>query len=513
MTVLEHTPPVEDDAPTRLSDVVAALSYALDLVEGQPMGHSVRTCLIGMRLAAEIGLRQFERSALFYALLLKDAGCSSNAARVSALFGADDRAVKRDHKLTYWSRKLDTLKHVARMTRPEASTLGKAGQLARMAPKLGGGEARSIFEIRCERGAEIALMVGLPTDTARAIRTLDEHWDGSGHPEGLKGDAIPLLGRILGLAQTVEVFHGARDESAAFDMARSRSKRWFDPELVRALEATRTDRAFWDSVEEGTGSLGPDVGVAEFEPADRRLVADPSTLDRVAMAFAKVVDAKSPYTYRHSEGVADIAVGVGSVMGFSSEELRDLRRTALLHDVGKLGVSNLILDKQGPLVDAEWDAMKRHPEYTKLILERVPTFVTLAEVAASHHERVDGSGYHRGLAGDELSPAARVLAVADRCEALSADRPYRAALEPDQVRAIMAADSGSAICPDACAALDIYLDDPKKVVTPFRAPSARPAAPRDGVAAEIDEGLRAEDDGHKVGVQQGGATELGAPSR
>lgn len=463
-------PRVSDGPDTRLSDIVGALSYALDLVEGQPMGHAVRSCFIGMRLAAEIGLSQQERSALFYALLMKDAGCSSNAARLSALFDADDRAIKRDFKLTYWSRKLDTVRHAARMARPGASPIRRVAKLASMA-RGAEMETKELLEIRCERGADIALMLGMSSDTAKAIRSLDEHWDGSGYPASLRGDQIPLLGRILGLSQTVEVFHAAHGEDAAFEIATRRSGRWFDPDLVRALLATRADREFWRTLPYRTQ-------VADFEPADRELMADEATLDRVAQAFAKVVDAKSPFTYRHSEGVAEIAVGVGSVLGMSPGELQQLRRTALLHDIGKLGVSNLILDKNGPLDDSEWAAMKQHPEYTALILGRVPVFVDLAEVAASHHERIDGTGYHRGLSGEQLSREARVLAVADRAEALSADRPYRAALPAEKVREIMRGDSGTAVCPEACEALEVYLEGPSKVPTPFRAPSARPPAPR-----------------------------------
>lgn len=463
-------PALGEQDEIRLSDVIAALSHALDLVEGQPMGHSVRSCLIGMRLAEELHLDESQRSALFYGLLLKDAGCSSNAAKVSALFRADDRAVKRDFKTADWSRPLGAAGHVARMARPDAGPLGRARQMIAVAREA---DAREIVEIRCERGADIALMLGLSTDTARAIKSLDEHWDGSGHPAGLAGEDIPLLARVLGLAQTAEVFHRTYGEDSAHEVADRRAGRWFDPSLVQALHSIRSDRDFWSGLEENAWA-----GLAAVEPPDRALMVDASALDRVALGFAKVIDAKSPYTYRHSEGVADIAGGMGAVLDLSADGLRELRRAALLHDIGKLGVSNLILDKRGPLVDEEWAAMRRHTEHTKVILERVPRFRKLAEVASAHHERLDGSGYHRGLRAHELSLEARILAVADVAEALSADRPYRPALAPDQVREIMSRDVGARLCPEAYAALETYLESPAQVPLPSRSASRRPAPPR-----------------------------------
>jgi putative nucleotidyltransferase with HDIG domain len=167
-----------------------------------------------------------------------------------------------------------------------------------------------------------------------------------------------------------------------------------------------------------------------------------------------IIDAKSPYTGRHSEGVARIAVAIGDVLGHSPAELRDLRRAALLHDIGKLGVSNLILDKPGRLDAGEWEQMRRHPALTVRILERVAVFRDLAATAGAHHERLDGGGYHLGLTGDQLSRDARILAVADVGEALSAERPYRAALAPEEVRSIMRRDAGRALCPEALAALE-----------------------------------------------------------
>jgi putative nucleotidyltransferase with HDIG domain len=425
------------------------------------MGHAVRSCAIGMRIGEELDLDDETRSSLFYALLLKDAGCSSNAAKLSALFGADDFELKRARKLTNHLRPFEALKYTVRHARTR--------RLAAIA-RSGAEGARAMTELRCERGAEIARMIELTEATAEAIKTLDEHWDGNGYPYGVSGDAIPLLGRIVCLAQTAEVFFAAAGPRAVFDVAAERRGTWFDPALVDALRATRRDRAFWSAL----GGHEPHAVIGAFEPEDRIQHADGERLDRVAEAFALIIDAKSPYTGSHSVGVARIAVAVADVLGYGPRELRDLRRAALLHDIGKLGVSNLILDKPGKLDDEEWVQMRRHPELTVRILQRVSAFRALAATAGAHHERLDGRGYHLGLRAEQLSRDARVLAVADVCEALSAKRPYREAMDPEQVRAIMRRDAGTAFCHEALGALEESRElGPVEFVTPVI-----PAAPR-----------------------------------
>ena len=288
-----------------LSDVIGALSYALDLTEGEPPGHAVRTCMIGMRLALEIGMGEEERSDLFYALLLKDAGCSANSARMAALFAVDDRVAKRSSKRIDWARSFTAFMWTLRTVAPGGSVRTRASQLLSMRQETE--ITRSLMRARCERGAEIARLLGLGAGTAAAIRALDEHWDGHGQPEGLRGDEIPLGGRILCLAQTVEIFHAARGIDAALRVASRRSGGWFDPRLVDALKRTRSDVAFW-------GSL-PAAELRPWEPRERRLTADEAYMDRIADAFAGVVDAKSPWTYRHSDRTCVIAMSIAALLG------------------------------------------------------------------------------------------------------------------------------------------------------------------------------------------------------
>ncbi len=445
--------PVADHAITgerqlRLSEVLSALSHALDMTEGQPRGHTERSCVIGMHLAASLGLDGETRSSVFYALLLKDAGCSSNAAKVAALFGADDAAVKRSRRFTDTGSNWQAVLHLLRNAAPGSSPLIKAKHVGAVL-RSGREGARSLVELRCERGAAVARAIGLDDVAAGAIHDLDEHWDGSGYPSGKSGEEISIGGRVLCLSQSVEVFWRRGGSGAACEMARQRRGTWFDPHLVDVLVGFEHDEPFWRSLE------NPDV--APLEPPDRVLIADADRLDRVSQAFAAVVDAKSPYTARHSAGVAEIAVSLATLLDFDSEARAMLRRAALLHDVGKLGVSSRILDKPGSLTQSEWEVLRCHPRWTLEILTRVGAFDDLARIAGSHHERLDGSGYFAGLTADQLDIPSRILAVADVSEALSAERPYRPALGPDEVLATMRRDAGRRLDGDAFAALEEVL--------------------------------------------------------
>jgi|tagenome__1003787_1003787.scaffolds.fasta_scaffold20910983_2 HD-GYP domain-containing protein (c-di-GMP phosphodiesterase class II) len=418
------------DGEVALSRVMAALSYALDLTEGEPAGHAVRSCKIGMRLAQEIELGGRERSRLFYALLLKDAGCSANSAKMAALFGADDHVAKRSSKRVNWSGRLPAFMWSLRTVAPGGSVRARVDRLR--AIKAESQVTRALMQARCDRGAEIALLLGLEPQTAEAIRALDEHWDGGGQPRGLRAEEIPLFGRILCLAQTAEIFHAAGGPRAAARVVRSRRGRWFDPALVDAFGGVCADRGFWETLGE--------EDVSSWEPADRLLTADDARLDRIVMAFAGVVDAKSPWTYRHSDRACVIALAVADALEAPAQSLRDLRRAALLHDIGKLAVSNRILDKPGRLTGAEFARVKDHPLITERILRRVPGCEHLAPLAGAHHERLDGSGYPRGLSAVELTGPMRLLAIADVYEALTSARPYREALRPDQALGVMRAD-------------------------------------------------------------------------
>jgi HD-GYP domain-containing protein (c-di-GMP phosphodiesterase class II) len=427
-----------------LSEVVGALSYALDITEGEPPGHAARSCLIGMRLAAELGFGAGARSDLFYSLLLKDAGCSANSARFAALFAADDQEAKRTSKRVDWARPVSAFAWSLRTVAPGTSWRTRVSRLRAIRDE--GEVTRSLMAARCDRGAEIARMLGFSEATAEAIRALDEHWDGRGQPRGLRGTEIPLAARVLCVAQTVEIFLGPRGVAAAYRVAAKRRGQWFDPAVVDALGAFRADAGFWASLAEGD--------LSAVEPPDRVLIADDNRLDRISEGFARVIDAKSPWTHQHSDRACAIATGIAEVLGVEATVMPGLRRAARLHDIGKLGISNRILDRPGRLTDAEYTKVKEHPVITRRILERVPGFNELAPLASAHHERLDGSGYPHGWTAEELTQPMRVLAVADVYEALTADRPYRPAWSSEDALAIIRLDVPRRLDHDAFDALD-----------------------------------------------------------
>jgi putative nucleotidyltransferase with HDIG domain len=428
-------------ASIRLSEIISALSYALDLTEGQPMGHSVRTCMIGMKLAQQIGMGAQEQADLYYALLLKDAGCSSNASRLFHILNADEIRAKRDVKTTDWTRvgweSLNyTLTHVATGT-PFLQRMKRLPEVAATQQQ----DSCALVKIRCERGSSIAKQLGFSDSVSAGIYNLDEHWNGRGYPDGLRREEIPIFSRIANLSQTLDVFLAARGPEAAVEAAQKRSGRWFDPELVKAAASLARSGALWKDLDDKNLVQK----IASLEPQTRQVTASEDSIDRICSAFAEVIDAKSPFTYRHSNGVADAAVEIGQWFGMNPRSLKLLRRAALLHDIGKLSVPNSILEKPGKPTDEEWVVIKNHPYYTLEILNKIPGFERLSQDAAAHHEKLDGSGYWRGWGADQLSRFARILAVADIFDALHAKRPYRDGLPLDTVFAMLRKDAPHAL--------------------------------------------------------------------
>jgi putative nucleotidyltransferase with HDIG domain len=425
----------------RVSALISALSYSLDLTEGRPMGHSVRSCMLGMRIAQHIGMPISEQGDLFYALLLKDAGCSSNSSKLFHILAADEIRAKRDVKLTDWTRVgWESLQYALTHVATGAPFLERMRTLARVAAKQQT-ESCELVKIRCERGATVARRIGFPEPVAQAIHSLDEHWAGGGYPDGLRGAEIPLFSRIMNLSQTLEVFLVNRGPEAAIAVVKKRSGRWFDPDLVKATASLAKSGALWSKLEHSDAI----EHALALEPEERRMAASDETVENICQAFAEIVDAKSPFTYRHSNGVADAAVAIARQLSMCEEDTTFLRRAALLHDVGKLSVSNTILEKPGPLDDEEWKIIQKHPYYSYEILRRIPSFEQLSEVAAAHHEKLDGSGYFRHWGAEQMSLPSRILVVSDIFDALAAERPYRSAMPLEKVFGIMQKDAPRAL--------------------------------------------------------------------
>lgn len=413
-----------DREVVRLSEVLAALSFALDLTDGQPVGHAMRSSLIGLALADRIGLPAEARRDLYYALLLKDVGGSSQSAHLFRLFGGDDRAAQHDLLRMDWTGYLRVARFALGGRPPGATWFERARRAAGIAR---GGErmAAELIASRCEQGAAIVERLGFGPVVAEAVRASGERWDGQGTPRGLSGQEIPVLGRIVALAQTLEVFLQAHGPRRALQVAQRRSGRWFDPALVLEAHGLEAELARWREL----GEHGLSAAVRDAAPPDEATLWGADALDRVALGFAEVVDAKSPFTAQHSRRMSAVAVRIGRRLGFGGEALADLRRAGLLHDIGKLSVPNAILDKPGPLDADEWEVVRLHPYWTLRILLHVRGFKRMAQIAASHHERLDGRGYFRGLGGTAFPIEAQILAAADQFDALITARPYRPALE------------------------------------------------------------------------------------
>jgi putative nucleotidyltransferase with HDIG domain len=427
------------DKPISLSEIISALSYALDLTEGAVHGHALRSCLLGMRIAAEAKLTVEQAGSLYFALLLKDVGCSSNAGRMCQIVGGDERAIKAGVKLEDWTKphrpSISGLKLLWKNVLPEA---GAAARVARIL-HLGLNQHRNNEEmigLRCDRGSRIVRKLGMGEAAALAVRHLDEHWDGRGYPDSMRGDQIPLLARICAIAQHLDIFSVDRGTEQAMATLVERSGSWFDPELVRI--AVSLDRAgvLWAQCSPEDAEQDTRKAVLELDNGGRQHLA-PGRIDQICEAFADVVDAKSHFTFRHSMGVADAAFGIAGHMGLKADRVQLVRRAALLHDIGKLSVSNSILDKSGQLNEQEWQSVYRHPSMTRAILERVAPFREMAVVAGEHHEKLDGSGYPHRLEAKDLSLESRIIAVADVYGALSEDRPYRPGLTTDEIVSIM----------------------------------------------------------------------------
>lgn len=431
----------------KLSELIGSLSYALDLTEGQPEGHCVRSCWIGMHIGREAGLAPQQLWELYYMLLLKDVGCSSNAARICELYLTDDLRFKRDFKTVR-----DSTPHLISFVLKHTGL--KAGLAERFRTVLamlreGRDTAQELIVTRCSRGADIARLLRFPESVAAGIYSLDEHYNGKGRPNRLKGEAIPVYARIAMLAQLVDVFHTAGGSGAALAEVRYRTGSWLDPQLVRAFERVAGRDGFWMQL----AAPGLAAGVFAMEPSGHTMPIDDDYLDDIATAFGQVVDSKSPYTGGHSARVALYTDMIGESLGLSAERRRWLKRGALLHDVGKLGVSNSILDKAGALDREEWAQVRRHAEFTETILTRIDAFAELGRIAGAHHERLDGGGYPRGLTAEHIALETRIITTADIFDAITADRPYRAAIAPQQALAMMEKTVGTALDPRCFAAL------------------------------------------------------------
>jgi HD-GYP domain-containing protein (c-di-GMP phosphodiesterase class II) len=417
----------------RLSELVAALSLGVDLGFGQPVEHVLRQCVIALALAEHIPLPTDERAALYYSALMVNVGCHSDAHEQAKWFG-DDIALK--------STKYD---HDARSLRAAVAGMRLIGAgnppLHRFRVGLefainGHRDVDKMIQYHSEMARRLAADLGLDEKIQHSVTASYERWDGRGWPGRLRGADIPLAARIVQLAEYLEVAHRIGGPAAAVLLARKRAGKQFDPHLVDIFCTHATD--ILNSLD--ASPTWPTV--IALEPALRgRMTAD--EVDAALLAIADFVDIKSPYTLGHSRAVAELAAGAGALLGRPNNAVRTLRRAGLVHDFGRLGVSNTIWDKPGPLGAGEWERVRMHPYLTERILSQSPKLAPLAEIAVQHHERLDGSGYPRGLSGSAISGMARILAAADAYQTMREPRPHRpafaASAAADRLRAEVSA--------------------------------------------------------------------------
>lgn len=438
----------------KLSELIGALSHALDITEGQPEGHCIRCCWIGMHIGEKLGMPTNQLWELYYTLLLKDLGCSSNASRICELYLTDDLSFKRDFKWVDGSLP-QVLRFVLRHTGPSSGLIDRLKTLGGILTN-GDEIAQELIQTRCTRGADIARQLRFSEGVAQGIHSLDEHWDGQGRPAGLIGKHIPLYSRIALFAQVVDVVNSSDGEIAALTEIQKRRGTWFDPDVIDAFVAIAQSADFWSTL----NSPEVEARVLALEPeGSHEVPLDEDYFDDIAEAFGKVVDAKSPYTAGHSARVGLYTSLLGESMEIPESRRRWLKRGALLHDVGKLGVSNSILDKPGKLDAIERAAVQRHAAYTEAILGRISNFDELARVSAAHHERLDGGGYPRGLKDADIALETRIITTADIFDAITAERPYRGAVPVDKTLAIMADTVGTAIDANCFAHLKKIVQD------------------------------------------------------
>lgn len=406
----------------RLAELMAALSLATDLGMGQPLEQALRTCLIAIELASRLGLSREETSEVFYVALLRFLGCTADAHEFSALVGGDDIDVRRAIAPVLGGPASEFARHVMPRVGAGQGPVRRAQALITMM-STGQARAREGVRAHCEMGERLAIRLGLSSGVQHGLSDAFEHWNGGGFPKGSARSDIHLSARIVFVARDAEVLQ--RDGGLERVNAAMRTRRGvaYDPEVAACLLENAAE------VMQSIETTSPWDAILEREPEPYPWVPE-AKLDTVLEAFADFVDLKSPWTTGHSRGVAVLVAALS----------KDLQRTALVHDLGRMSVPNAIWDKPSRLTEGEWERVRLHPYYSERILGRSTSLKPLATCAGMHHERIDGSGYHRGSKRAEISQEARVLAAADAFQAMTQPRPFREALSPERAAEELEAD-------------------------------------------------------------------------
>lgn len=407
----------------RLTELLASLSLATDAGTGQPLGHGLRTCLLSVRIGRALNLTPQAIRIVHRVSLLRFLGCTADAAETARFGAGDDRAVNAAFAPVLNGSAVEGLPVLGRVVAADRPPLRRA--LGLVGAVLDPNEPARGLAAHCEVAAMLARRLGLGDEVADALGAGYERWDGKGYPNGLRGDAIPLSIRITMVARDVDLY-----VSRALDvqpvLARRRGKA-YDPAVVDAYRGLSEPHpeATWDEVLD-----------AEPEPVTGIL-----DVDGALEVIADFADLKSPWTRSHSRHVSRISEAAAHAVSLGLAESLQLRRAGLVHDLGRVGVANGIWDKPGPLAVDEWETVRLHAYLTDRIVSRCPQLAELGTLASTHHERLDGSGYHRSIGGGQLTRSARILAAADMFAALLADRPHRPALSLDDASAMIRSEA------------------------------------------------------------------------
>ena len=425
----------------RLADLLAGLSIAIDLGFGLPPESALRQCLVATRLARAHGLDEEDVRDCFFTSLLLHVGCPGFAHETSVLFGnelAVTRAVARTNLADPADYEATLIPEATRGLSPAARRL-VTERLVRDGPGFG-----DLYDTAsCEIGRSVAGRIGIGAGVERALYEVGEWWSGDGVPEKLREDAIAVAARVARLAADAVVLDDIGGSELAVRGLRRRAGSILDPGLVETFAVSAAELL------DRTGD--PRVRLLEEEPEP---VAErgPTALAEVAAVFGDVGDLKFPLLHGHSAGVAELAVAAADVLRLDRRTATDLRIAGHLHDLGRLAITNAIWEKPGPLTSAEWEQVRMHPYYSERILATSGTLRPLAPLVGMHHERLDGSGYHRACGARDQSVAVRVLSAADAFQAMTQDRPHRARLIPAEAAAELTRDARAGLLDGECVA-------------------------------------------------------------
>lgn len=414
-----------------LAELLVGLSLVADAGMGLEPGEAARAALVAMELAAAVDAPG--RRDIYYTTLLQHIGCTAYAHEAAALLGGDEIAVKRAAVHTDFGDPRDILRSYLPHLAPTADILTRlraAGTAAVRARDVVRGYSRA----NCEVAARTAERVGLRAGVAAGLTDIYEQWDGKGGPRGLSGDAIALPARIAQVAVTAALFHRIGGLSVALEAVRRRAGGALDPRLADVLRT------------QGSRVLGvvdvpdPVLAAVAAEPLPAVQIAEVS-IDSVCRAFGDVVDLKTPLHHGHASGVAELATAAATRLGLGVADATALHRASLLHDLGRAAVPNGIWERRGALTWTDQERIRLHAYHSERVLARCGPLAALAPVAGMHHERLDGSGYHRGAAAASIPLAARVLAAADVFNAVTQPRAHRPPRTREQAADVVAAEA------------------------------------------------------------------------